>query len=322
MTARPPADLARAAAILSQGGLAAFPTETVYGLGADGRDGRAVAALYAAKERPEFNPLIAHLGNVDEAMREGLFDEAAERLAHAFWPGPLTLVVPVSPGCRVSELARAGLDSVGLRVPSHPVASALLAECAFPVVAPSANRSGRISPTAAEHVLADLDGRIDAIVDGGACAIGVESTIVACLDGSVRLLRPGGVAREAIERVLGRTLEGPHAPGARPLAPGALASHYAPRAQVRLAAADVEPDEAALFFGPELPGDCVACLNLSPAGDLNEAAANLFAYLRQLDAAGSRSIAVAVIPEDGLGEAVNDRLRRAAADRGEATSSA
>jgi L-threonylcarbamoyladenylate synthase len=314
MTARPPsraterlgtgpADLARAAAILSQGGLAAFPTETVYGLGADGRDGRAVAALYAAKERPQFNPLIAHLGSVDEAMREGLFDDAAERLARAFWPGPLTLVVPVSPGCRVSELARAGLDSVGLRVPSHPVASALLAECAFPVVAPSANRSGRVSPTSAAHVLADLDGRIDAIVDGGACAVGVESTIVACLGGPPRLLRPGGVPREAIESVLGTPLEGPHAAGGRPLAPGALASHYAPRAQVRLAAADVEPDEAALSFGPELPGHCVARLNLSPASDLNEAAANLFAHLRQLDGTGPRRIAVAFIPEDGLGEA-------------------
>ncbi len=333
MTARPPsraterlgigpADLARAATILSQAGLVAFPTETVYGLGADGRDGRAVAALFGAKERPEFNPLIAHVESTEEALREGLFDEAAERLARAFWPGPLTLVVPVSPDCRVADLARAGLDSVGLRVPSHPVAGALLAECGFPVVAPSANRSGRVSPTAAKHVLADLEGRIDAVLDGGSSAIGVESTIVACLGGPPRLLRPGGVPREAIERALGRPLDGPNAAGARPLAPGALASHYAPRAQVRLAARDVDPHEAALSFGPELPGDSVARLNLSPARDLGEAAANLFASLRQLDGTNPRSIAVGPIPEDGLGEAINDRLRRAAADRGEATFSA
>jgi L-threonylcarbamoyladenylate synthase len=310
-----PAAIRRAASILEHGGLVAFPTETVYGLGADGRNARAVAALYEAKGRPRFNPLIAHLATVEAAMREGDFDADALRLAEAFWPGPLTLVVPVSAACSVSDLARAGLDSVGLRVPDHPIAGALLAACGFPVVAPSANRSGRVSPTEADHVFVDLDARIDAVVDGGPTRVGVESTIVASLGGAPRLLRPGGVPREAIERVLARAIGDAGLAGAKPLAPGALASHYAPRAQVRLAAAEVRPGEAALSFGRELPGDAVARLNLSPGGDLAEAAANLFGYLRRLDAAGPATIAVAAIPETGLGEAINDRLRRAAAER-------
>jgi L-threonylcarbamoyladenylate synthase len=309
-------DIERAAGLLAAGGLVAFPTETVYGLGADGRNARAVAALYAAKERPQFNPLIAHLATVEAAMREGVFSAEAMRLAEAFWPGPLTLVVPVSDACSVSDLARAGLDSVGLRVPAHPVANALLAACGFPIVAPSANRSGRVSPTEAEHVLSDLVGRIDAVLDGGSTRVGVESTIVACLGGPPRLLRPGGVPREAIEEVLGHTLEGPHASAAKPLAPGALASHYAPRAAVRLRASEVRLGEAALSFGADLPGEAAARLNLSPSGDPAEAAANLFGYLRRLDAAGPDTIAVAPIPDAGLGEAINDRLRRAAADRG------
>ncbi|NNM74836.1 L-threonylcarbamoyladenylate synthase [Enterovirga aerilata] len=308
-------DLARAAAILAEGGLVAFPTETVYGLGADGRNARAVAALYAAKERPRFNPLIGHLPTADAAMREGVFDEDARRLADAFWPGPLTLVVPVSTECSVCDLARAGLDSVALRVPYHPVASALLAACGFPVVAPSANRSGRVSPTEAEHVLADLQGRIDAVVDGGPTRVGVESTIVACLGSRPRLLRPGGLPREAIERVLRHPLEDGHPSASKPLAPGALASHYAPHARVRLEASESQPGEAALSFGPDLPGEAVARLNLSAAGDLAEAAARLFGHLRRLDAAGPDAIAVAPIPDIGLGEAINDRLRRAAAER-------
>ena len=316
-------DIARAATILRAGGLVGFPTETVYGLGADARNAHAVAALYGAKERPSFNPLIAHLATADAALLEGRFDADASRLAQAFWPGPLTLVVPVSDTSTVSDLARAGLDSVGLRVPAHPVATALLAACGFPVVAPSANRSGRISPTDAEHVLGDLDGRIDAVLQGGSTEVGVESTIVACLGGRPRLLRPGGVPREALEAMLGQALDEAGSSGDRPLAPGALASHYAPRAMVRLGAVEVRSGEAALSFGQDLPGEAVARLNLSPAGDPTEGAANLFGYLRRLDAAGPTTIAVGPIPDGGLGEAINDRLRRAAADRdGIVTSSA
>nr|WP_236841788.1 L-threonylcarbamoyladenylate synthase [Bosea sp. PAMC 26642] len=311
------AGIAEAASLLVQGGLVAIPTETVYGLAADATSGAAVAGIYAAKERPSFNPLIAHLPDLDAARRQGLFDANALALARAFWPGPLTLVVPVSIGCTVSDLARAGLDSVALRVPSHPVARAVLRSAGRPIAAPSANRSGRISATSAAHVLADLDGRIDAVLDGGPTEIGVESTIVACLNGAPRLLRPGGVPRTAIEGVIGRTLvlEGPA--GAAPISPGLLASHYAPSAQVRLDAVAPNPGEAWLGFGPgatELaPSE--AALNLSPRGDLTEAAANLFGYLRRLDEAGRATIAVAPIPMHGLGEAINDRLRRAAAPR-------
>lgn len=311
------AGIARAAAILRRGGLAAFPTETVYGLGADATDARAVAALYAAKGRPSFNPLIAHVTDLEAARREGVFDVAALALAAAFWPGPLTLVVPVASTCRVCDLARAGLDTVALRVPSHPVARALLAAAGRPIVAPSANRSGRVSPTEAGHVLGDLDGLIDAVVDGGATQIGVESTIVACLGDTPRLLRPGGVPRDSIESVVGVTLAAGGQAASAPIAPGALMSHYAPRALVRLDAREVLRREAALLFGPDLPGldGAVAAFNLSPSGDLAEAAVNLFGHLRRLDASGASTIAVAQIPESGLGEAINDRLRRAAADR-------
>lgn len=310
--------LAQAAAILQRGGLVAFPTETVYGLGADATNAQAVAGIYAAKERPSFNPLISHLESFEAARVQGIFDETASKLAEAFWPGPLTLVVPVAPTCTVSDLARAGLDSVGLRVPAHPLAHALLKATGRPVAAPSANRSGRVSPTDAAHVLGDLDGRIDAVIDGGSCDVGVESTIVACLGGAPRLLRPGGVPRETIEALIGQKLEsGPEA-GKSPLAPGMLASHYAPRAQVRLDAMEIRPGEAALLFGSVMPSgieQAKARLNLSRNGDLKEAAAHLFSYLRQLDASGAHTIAVAPIPETGLGEAINDRLRRAAAER-------
>ncbi|WP_423790790.1 L-threonylcarbamoyladenylate synthase [Microvirga solisilvae] len=313
------AGLAEAATILQRGGLVAFPTETVYGLGADATNAEAVAGIYAAKERPSFNPLISHLESFEAAKVQGIFDETAQKLAETFWPGPLTLVVPVAPTCTISDLARAGLDSVGLRVPAHPLAHALLKATGRPVAAPSANRSGRVSPTDADHVLGDLDGRIDAVVDGGASDVGVESTIVACLGGTPRLLRPGGVPREAIEALIGQKLESGSEGGEKsPLAPGMLASHYAPRAQVRLNAADIMPGEAAMLFGPKmLPGSeqAKAQLNLSKNGDLKEAAAHLFSYLRQLDASGAHTIAVAPIPEMGLGEAINDRLRRAAAER-------
>ncbi len=312
------AGLAQAAAILRRGGLVAFPTETVYGLGADATDAEAVARIYAAKERPSFNPLIAHVDSFATARSQGVFDAVATRLAEAFWPGPLTLVVPVAPTCTISDLARAGLDSIGLRVPAHPLAHALLERTGRPVAAPSANRSGRVSPTDADHVLGDLDGRIDAVLDGGAAQVGVESTIVSCLGGTPLLLRPGGVPREAIEALIGAKLETGSEAGSSPLAPGMLASHYAPRAQVRLNATGIRPGEAALLFGAEPPAgaaEASATLNLSRSGDLVEAAAHLFSYLRRLDASGAATIVVSPIPEAGLGEAINDRLKRAAAER-------
>jgi L-threonylcarbamoyladenylate synthase len=312
------AGIARAAAILKRGGLVAFPTETVYGLGADATNAEAVAGIFAAKERPSFNPLISHIDSLKAARSQGVFDETAERLAKAFWPGPLTLVVPAAETCTISDLARAGLDSVALRVPAHLLAHALLEKTGRPVAAPSANRSGRISPTEADHVLGDLDGRIDAVVDGGPAIVGVESTIVACLGGSPRLLRPGGVPRETIEALIGRRLEMSPEATDNPVAPGMLASHYAPRAQVRLNATEIGPGEAALLFGSASPRHVEAAraaLNLSENGDLTEAAARLFSSLRQLDATGAETIAVSPIPETGLGEAINDRLRRAAAER-------
>ena len=305
--------IAAAAACLAQGGLVAFPTETVYGLGADAGNGEAIARLYAAKGRPAFNPLIAHVADSQAARWLALFDDAALRLAAAFWPGPLTLVLPKRPDCRVADLALAGLDSVAVRVPAHPVASALLKAFGGPVVAPSANRSGHVSPTDAAHVLADLRGRIDLVIDAGPCTVGVESTIVACL-GEPTLLRPGGVPRDAIERVLGRALAIPAVADETPLAPGMLASHYAPKARLRLDASAPRADEALLAFGPA-PTFSGTTLNLSARGDLIEAATNLFSHLRALDACGATAIAVMPVPHEGLGEAINDRLARAAAPR-------
>jgi L-threonylcarbamoyladenylate synthase len=299
-----------AAACLAAGGLVAFPTETVYGLGADARHGEAVARLYAAKGRPSFNPLIAHVADAEAARRLARFDAAAEKLAAAFWPGPLTLVLPKRTDCGVADLALAGLDSVAVRVPAHPIAHALLAAFNGPVVAPSANRSGHVSPTSAAHVLADLRGRIDMVIDAGPCAVGVESTIVACL-GEPTLLRPGGLPREQIERVLGHSLAMAPLADDAPLAPGMLSSHYAPKARLRLDADAAGPDEALLAFGPA----AAATLNLSPRGDLIEAAANLFSHLRALDASGAQRIAVMKVPHEGLGEAINDRLARAAAPK-------
>jgi L-threonylcarbamoyladenylate synthase len=315
------AAVAAAARILAAGGLVAFPTETVYGLGADATNGRAVARLYKAKGRPAFNPLIAHVVDLEAAQALARFNPEALRLAKAFWPGPLTLVLPKAAKCRVCDLATAGLDTIAVRVPDHKVAHAVLAAFGKPVVAPSANRSGHVSPTRAEHVLADLDGRIDLILDGGATPVGVESTIIACL-GEPLLLRPGGLTRAAIEATLGRKLADtpsaiPRADDA-PLAPGMLATHYAPHTPLRLAAARVEPDEALLAFGPTLADGAErakSVLNLSPRGDLIEATANLFSHLRALDAVGARAIAAMPIPAEGLGEAINDRLARAAAPR-------
>jgi L-threonylcarbamoyladenylate synthase len=309
------ADAIKAAArCLGAGGLVAFPTETVYGLGAAAGNGEAIARLYAAKGRPAFNPLIAHVADAAAARALGLFDTAAEVLAEAFWPGPLTLVVPKRPDCGIADLALAGLDSVGVRVPAHPVAHALLTAFGGPVVAPSANRSGHVSPTSAAHVLADLRGRTDMVIDGGAADVGVESTIVACL-GEPTLLRPGGVAREEIEGVLGRPLAVAATPDTdAPLAPGMLSSHYAPKARLRLNAKAAREGEALLAFGPA-PPHAGLTLNLSPSGNLIEAAANLFSHLRALDASGAPHVAVMMIPREGLGEAINDRLVRAAAPK-------
>lgn len=300
--------LERAAELLRAGALVAFPTETVYGLGGDARSDLAVARIFEAKGRPRFNPLIVHVPDLEAAREFALVDRRAEALAAEFWPGPLTMVLPLRKGCGLSELVTAGLPSVAIRVPAHPVARGLLRAFGGPLAAPSANPSGRVSPTRAAHVLAGLDGRIAAVVDGGACAVGVESTIVGLVEGT-ELLRPGGVPVEALEALLGPLALGGSAE--KPNAPGQLASHYAPEAPVRLQARDVRPGEFRLGFGA---GACD--LNLSEAGDLVEAAANLFHMLREADRlAAGRVIAVAPVPETGLGRAINDRLRRAAAPR-------
>jgi L-threonylcarbamoyladenylate synthase len=316
LAAASPGSIADAAEALRAGGLVAMPTETVYGLAADATSDAAVAAIYAAKERPAINPLIAHVLDLEAARQHAVFGPDAERLARAFWPGPLTLVLPVAPACRVSLLARAGLETVALRSPSHETARALIEAAGVPLAAPSANRSGRVSPTTAAHVVADLDGRIDWILDGGPCRYGLESTIVEVIGGRPRLLRPGAIAREAIESALGSPVEWSGGSRTAPTASGQLASHYAPNADLRLGAAEARADEAALDFGGLLAGGAAgARLDLSPAGDLTEAASHLFSYLRALDAAGAARIAVAPIPEHGLGAAINDRLRRAAAPR-------
>ncbi len=300
--------LTRAAEILTQGGLVSFPTETVYGLGADARNDSAVAGIFAAKGRPSFNPLIVHLGSLSAAQQICDFNEDALRLAAAFWPGALTLVLPLRAGAGISKLVTAGLDSIAVRVPDHPVAAGLLAAFAGPVAAPSANPSGRISPTTAAHVRDGLGDSIDALVDGGPCAVGVESTIVSCI-GAPALLRAGGIPSEAIAACLGQPLATSENPDA-PTSPGQLLSHYAPQGHVRLNATKRHPGEVMLGFGP-----VDADLNLSPSSDLTEAAARLFDCLHQLDAMGAKQIAVTAIPDHGLGRAINDRLRRAAAPR-------
>jgi L-threonylcarbamoyladenylate synthase len=311
-----PDGLARAAALLRAGGLVAFPTETVYGLGGDARNDRAVAAIFAAKGRPSFNPLIVHVPDLAAAQRIAQFDARAVALAERFWPGPLTLVLPLRDGAGISPLVTAGLATVALRVPAHPVAQGLLRAFGGPLAAPSANPSGKVSPTQAGHVLAGLAGRIAAVVDGGACAVGVESTILGLdmgRDGPPALLRPGGVTVEALEAALGTA---PVIGGSetRPNAPGQLASHYAPGAAVRLEVTRPEASEVWVGFGP-CPG---ATLTLSESGDLVEAAARLFHILRQADEVAGEGgrIAFAPIPDQGLGRAINDRLRRAAAPRG------
>lgn len=303
--------IARAAALLRAGGLVAFPTETVYGLGADATNDQAVAQVFEAKNRPRFNPLIAHVASLDEARALGVFNATAMALADAFWPGALTLVVPLRESFPLSELVTDGANSVALRVPGSDIAQRLLVEFGGPVAAPSANPSGRVSPTTAAHVLAGLDGRIAAVLDGGPAEVGLESTIIACLD-TPTLLRPGGLPVEIIEQAIGGALASPAQSAEKLLAPGMLRSHYAPGASLRLNANAPDEGEVWLGFGPETAH---SDLNLSPAGDLREAAANLFAYLRQIDPGEDGRIAVSPIPEHGLGRAIADRLRRAAAPR-------
>lgn len=303
---------------LAAGKLVAVPTETVYGLAADATNGEACARIYEAKGRPSFNPLISHVESLEAAERHGLFDERARALAAAFWPGPLTMVVPRNPASPIASLTTAGLNSVALRVPAAPVMRWLTAQLGRPLAAPSANLSGRISTTDADAVISDLGEKVAHVIDAGPCPIGIESTIVSLTGETPTLLRPGGIPAEAIEAVLGCRLIRAAADDHAPQAPGMLTSHYAPSAAVRLEARNIEPGEAALLFGSEnLPGanEATASFNLSPSGDLVEAAANLFSSLRQLDASGAAVIAVQMIPATGLGEAINDRLRRAAAPR-------
>jgi len=312
-----PADdaaLEEAARILRAGGLVAFPTETVYGLGADATDDRAVAAIFEAKGRPRFNPLIVHLPEAAAAEGLAVLDDRARALAQGFWPGPLTMVLPRAASCPVSLLASAGLDSLALRVPGHPLAEALLRRTGRPLAAPSANRAGALSPTSAGHVAASLGDRVPLILDGGPCPLGLESTVVDLTGRRPVLLRPGAVTREALEAALG-PVAGPGSNEAIK-SPGQLSSHYAPGLPLRLDATGAGPREALLAFGPKVPEGAAVTLNLSPSGDLTEAAAKLFAQLHALDRPGLEAIAVMPVPETGLGAAINDRLRRAAAPRG------
>lgn len=320
-----------AAATLRAGGLVAFPTETVYGLGGDACNAAAVAAIFAAKERPSFNPLISHVDSAEAAFELGLSTKAAEALSRQFWPGPMTLVLMRRPSCPIARLTSAGLDRIALRVPGHPAARRLLSEFGGPVAAPSANPSGRISPTRASHVIAGLSGRIDIVLDGGRCASGVESTVIDCSGDDVRILRPGGVTREDLALCLKgidvELAEGPppSIPGqpAQPgmmaspgtmASPGMMASHYAPRATLERNVTTPRAGMELIGFGA-VAGAGTERLNLSPDGDLIEAAANLFDMLHRADSGDASVIGVAPIPEIGLGEAINDRLRRAAAPR-------
>ena len=304
--------VAAAGAALRDGALVAFPTETVYGLGADATNGRAVAAIFATKGRPHFNPLIVNVPDTDAAARLGRLTDAGRKLAAAFWPGPLTLVMAKQDGCPVADLATAGLDTIALRVSAHPVAQALLHAAGRPVAAPSANRSGHVSPTTAAHVEADFGASVAIILDGGPAPIGLELTVVDVTGAEPVLLRLGGLARESIVRVLGHRIALAKGEPGKPASPGMLARHYAPAASLRLEAREVRAGEALLAFGPVLPSHAGATINLSVDGDLAEAAANLFSALRALDAAGAEAVAVMPIPHEGLGEAINDRLQRAA----------
>jgi L-threonylcarbamoyladenylate synthase len=310
--------IAEAARLILEGGLVAFPTETVYGLGGDATNERAVAAIFEAKGRPQFNPLISHVLGPDEAKRLVRWNDTADKLAARFWPGPLTLVLPRAKDSPIALLATAGLDTVAVRAPAHPLAQALIRAVGRPLAGPSANRSGAVSPTRAEHVAESLGDRVKMVLDGGPCAVGLESTVLDLTTAVPTLLRPGGATREAIEAVIGPVALSNAIPSgdAARKSPGQLDSHYAPARPVRLNATHVAGDEALLAFGPQPPTGARQVLNLSPDGDLTEAAANLFAHLRALDQPANARIAVMPIPQTGLGLAINDRLRRAAADDG------
>jgi len=308
-----PQAIAAAAVALRAGELVAFPTETVYGLGGDATNDRAVAAIFAAKGRPSFNPLIVHVATAQAAAEIVLFDARAHRLAKQFWPGPLTLVLPRRPAGGLSRLVSAGLDTVAIRVPKHPVAQALLAAVQRPLAAPSANPSAGLSPTRADHVVAGLGARITMVLDGGPCKIGVESTVLDLTAGQATILRPGGLSGEDLALLLGADIAVGTGPAQPPKSPGMLQRHYAPATPLRLDATDVAADEGLLSFGDREPAGAAQTLNLSPDGHLQEAAANLFAMLRALDSSNHRAIAVVPIPGHGLGTAINDRLTRAVA---------
>lgn len=304
-------NIAAAAAVIREGGLIAFPTETVYGLGADADDDRAVASIFEAKDRPRFNPLIVHFTSLSEASDAAAFDARAHRLAGAFWPGALTLVLARRPASAISLLVSAGLESLAVRVPAHPVAQALLAAAKRPIAAPSANRAGEVSPTSAEHVSASLAARPEMILDGGPCPVGIESTVLDLTTPTPVILRPGGITRDEIEAVIGPTGATPGGTTEGVKSPGMLDRHYAPDRPLRLDAGEVGRTEALLAFGPHPITGGAAQMNLSPSADLTEAAANLFAMLRALDRPDVSAIAVMPVPETGLGIAINDRLRRA-----------
>lgn len=298
-----------AAAALARGDLVGLPTETVYGLGADATHAEAVAKIFAAKGRPHFNPLISHVVSLEAAEALGVFSPLARRLAESFWPGPLSLVVPRQPDCPVCDLACAGLATIALRVPAHPLMQQVLRAFGRPVAAPSANVSGRPSPTTAGHVLEEFGDRIALVLDGGPCAVGLESAVVAVIGDQATLLRLGGLSRAELEAVAGPLLAPDASAKAAPASPGMVLRHYAPRASVRLNGSSAQAGEVMIGFGPGFDG---ADFNLSPSGDLVEAAANLFALLRAADALNPSAIVIATIPETGLGEAIADRLRRAA----------
>ena len=309
-----PASIARAAKALADGQLVAFPTETVYGLGADATNADAVARIYEVKGRPRFNPLIAHVSDREMVETHGVPDDTANTLADAFWPGPLTLVLPKRGVSQICDLVSAGLDTIAVRIPSGDIAQDLLRSAKCPIAAPSANRAGHVSPTTAQHVADDLGADAEIILDGGATAHGLESTVIDCSGLQPLLLRPGVISRADIEQVLGRKLGKP-TQNNKPVSPGQLASHYAPNTKVRLNAHDVQKGEALLAFGETVPETNGPCINLSASGDLHQAAIRFFSALRELDAAGCDTIAVMPIPNEGLGEAMNDRLMRAAAPR-------
>ncbi|MCP5381510.1 MAG: threonylcarbamoyl-AMP synthase [Kordiimonadaceae bacterium] len=304
-----------AAKILKQGDIVSFPTETVYGLGADARNSDAVAKIYEAKKRPQFNPLIVHLADADDAAQYVMMNVYSRKLAKAFWPGPFTMVLPLKEKSGLSDLVTAGLDTVAIRVPENQTAHELLTEFDGPIAAPSANKSGNVSPTTADHVESEFGPELTMIIDGGPCHKGIESTILQIDGGEITLLRPGNITAEQIEKVIKRDIEVQSSPKNNPTAPGQLKSHYAPKTKMRLNVTDPEPGEAFLAFGKYKTDK--NSLNLSPSGDLVEAAKNLFSMMRTLDKLGLKNIAVAPIPLTGLGFAINDRLERAAAPRGE-----